>query len=175
MSKNHIFVQGNGKVIGNIYQGVGGGHGRTETGHSSQNDIAEESFDVALSYASEQETYVNRVSKILKKEGKEVFFAPDCENLYKAQDMYQKFYEIYRYKSRYIACFVSKEYLQKDYTMHEYECACLKSKDVGENRIVVINFDGSSLPHFDSDINYIDAQKSREVQTADFILKILNQ
>ena len=130
---------------------------------------------MALSYASEQEVFVNRVSKILKKEGKEVFFAPDCETVYKAKDIFQKFYEIYRYKSKFVACFVSKEYIEKDYTMHEYECAYLKSKDVGENRIIVINFDGSNLPHFDDDINYIDARNNREVQVADIIIKILNE
>ena len=132
-----------------------------------QPDRSAESFDVAISYASGQEVFANRVSKILKNEGKEVFFAPDCEALYKAKDMFQKFYEIFRYKSKFVACFVSKEYLQKDYTMHEYECACLNSKDAGENRIIAVQFDGCRLPHFDMDINYIDAQKSREVQVAD--------
>lgn len=170
---NNVIVQGNGTLIGDIYQKTEGENSSNIIPNVSSHHVSEESFDVALSYASEQEKFVSRVEKILKGEGVKVFFAPDCEKEYKAKDMFQKFYEIYRYRSKYVVCFVSKEYLQKDYTMHEYECAFLKNKDVGENRIIIVNFDGSSLPHLDSDINYIDAQKNREVQVADSILRII--
>ena len=170
---NSVIVQGNGTLIGDIYQKTEGENSSNITSNVSSHHVSEESFDVALSYASEQEKFVSRVEKILKGEGVKVFFAPDCEKEYKAKDMFQKLYEIYRYRSKYVVCFVSKEYLQKDYTMHEYECAFLKNKDVGENRIIIVNFDGSSLPHLDPDINYIDAQKNREVQVADSILRII--
>ena len=173
MNMNSVIVQGDGNSIGNIYQGNGHGKSSNIPSNSFSHHVSEETFDVALSYASEQEKFVSRVEKILKGEGVKVFFAPDCEKEYKAKDMFQKFYEIYRYRSNYVVCFVSKEYLKKDYTMHEYECAFLKNKDVEENRIIVVNFDGSSLPHLDSDINFIDAQKNREVQVADSILRII--
>lgn len=182
MNINNVIITRGGKSIGNIYQG--GGKEDSFNASVSQNlkrefDAAfsnggkQEEFDVALSYASEQERFVSRVDKILTGEGLRVFFAPDCENEYKAKDMFKKFYEIYRYRSHYVVCFVSKEYLEKDYTMHEYECAFLKNKDKGENRIIVVNFDESVLPHLDPDINYIDATKSREVQVADSILRIV--
>ncbi len=132
-------------------------------------------YDVALSYASEQQVFVNRVRKILSEEGLHVFYAPDCEQEYKAQDMFEKFYKIFRYQSKFTACFISKEYLEKDYTMQEYEASYLKNRDTGENRVIIVNFDGSKIPYLDPDIKYIDARNIREVQVADHILNIVKK
>ena len=51
-------------------------------------------------------------------DGFRVFFAPDQESEYIAEDMIAQFYRVYRYESRYVTAFVTEEYLGKDVTMH---------------------------------------------------------
>lgn len=130
-------------------------------------------YDVAISYASEQETYVNRVVKILEVENLKVFFAPKREEEYKADDMYSSFYQIYRYQSRWVVCFVSSEYLGKEYTMSEYASAKYKSLDCGENRIIEVCFNNARLPGYDIDINYLNGDKLLPIDTANKIKEIV--
>ena len=169
MGDNIIYAPGT--IVGDIKQTIGAERGKPES--RKEQNRKEKKYDVALSYASEQEVFVGRVAKILQEEGLELFYAPDREREYQAQDMCRRFYRIYRYQCEFAVCFVSKEYLQKDYTMMEYESSCLKNKDTGKNRMIVVNFDGSNLPCLDPDISYIDAKNIREVQVADHILEII--
>lgn len=170
MGVHNIIVNGNGSIMGSIYQGNSGYMPEEDCQKKKEREVV---YDVAVSYAGEQEEFAGRVVKILRKEGLEVFFAQNCEKEYKAKDMFEKFYDIYRYRSGYVVCFLSKEYLQKDYTMHEYESAYLKRKDVGENRTIVVSLDGSLPEHMDKDINYIDAKGLKEVQVAACIMDIV--
>ena len=86
-------------------------------------------YDVALSYAGEQERLVSRVAKLLEAEGLRIFFAPYRDDVFIGEDMYARFYQIYRYQSRYVAAFVTADYLRKEITMHEAATAMLRRRD----------------------------------------------
>lgn len=131
-------------------------------------------YDVAVSYASEQERYVSRVCKILEKENLEVFFAPNREEEFIGRDMITEFYDIYRYKSMYVACFVSEEYLKKDITMHEAKVATLREKEEKRNCLIPICWGNARLPGLDPDINFLNADRLREVEVAERIKWIVN-
>lgn len=136
-------------------------------------------YDVAVSYASEDEAYVLRVVKILRAEGLRVFFALDCEEEYVAQNMISSFYEMYRYRSMFVVAFVSKFYIEKDITMHEAATAMLRARDEGRNCLIPVYMDDSVLQDLDPDINYISVKRKgtifREVQVADKILRIVKK
>lgn len=130
-------------------------------------------YDVALSYAGEQVRLVSRVAKLLEAENLRVFFAPDREAEFIGEDMYAKFYRIYRYESRYVAAFVTADYLKKEITMHEAATAMLRRRDEKRNCLIPIYFDGASLPNLDADINYIPGDGLREVEIADKIRGVI--
>lgn len=130
-------------------------------------------YDVAISYASEQERTVSRVVSILAAEGFNVFFAPDREAEYIADDMIARFYRIYRYKSRYVAAFVTEEYLRKDITMHEAATAMLRQREEGRNCLIPIYFKKAVLPGLAPDIHHIRGDGLREVELADKIRLVL--
>jgi len=130
-------------------------------------------YDVAFSYAGEQERTVSRVASILKADGFNVFFAPDRESEYIAEDMIAQFYRIYRYESRYVAAFVTEEYLRKDFTMHEAATAMLRRCEEGRSCLIPIYFGKAVLPRLDPDINHIRGDGLREVELADKIRIIL--
>lgn len=130
-------------------------------------------YDVAVSYASEQEEYVGRVVKILEAEKLKVFYAPGRKPEYKARDMFARFYEIYRYQCRYAACFLSREYRNKEYTMHEFKTALLRNKKEKRNCIIPVYFDQKFMEGLDRDISYLEADKLCEVEVADQIAEIV--
>ena len=130
-------------------------------------------YDVALSYAGEQERLVSRVAKLLEAEGLRVFFAPYQDDAFIGEDMYARFYQIYRYQSRYVAAFVTADYLRKEITMHEAATAMLRRRDEGRSCLIPIYFGGASLPNLDPDINYIPADSLREVEIADKIRSVV--
>lgn len=130
-------------------------------------------YDVAISYAGEQKEIASRVANILRADHFKVFFAPDRESEYIAEDMIAQFYRIYRYESRYVAAFVTEDYLRKDITMHEARTAMLRRQEEGRNCLIPIYFGKAALPRLDPDIHYIQADDLREVELADKIRSVL--
>ena len=176
---NAVNVGGLGNAVyGNVYfQGGntynfdgGGGKG---SGNFRKNPSSDYSYDVALSYASEQESLVRRVAKLLKFEGLRVFYAPFDEGKFQGDDMIARFYKIYRYESRYVAAFVTDDYLRKDYTMHEAHSAMFRERDEDGCPLIPILFGDASLPELDPDICRIHADELQAVDIADKIRKIV--
>lgn len=131
-------------------------------------------YDVGISYASEQQDYVKKVVKILEAEHKKVFFAPNKEKAFKAKDMYEAFYKIYRHQCRYIACFISEEYREKEYTMHEFSTALLRNKKENDNCIIPVYFGRRGMKGLDEAISYLDADKMYPVEIASQIAEIIS-
>lgn len=176
---NAVNVGGSGNAVyGNVsFQGGntynfdgGGGNG---PGNSRKKPSSDYSYDVALSYASEQKHLVQRVAKLLKLEGLRVFYAPYHEWEFQGDDMITRFYQIYRYESRYVAAFVTDDYLRKDYTMHEAHSAMFREREEGRCPLIPILFGGASLPELDPDIEPIRVDKPQAVDIADRIRQIV--
>jgi hypothetical protein len=135
--------------------------------------MAEFRYDIAISYASEDEKYVSRVYTILKSEGLSVFYAPECAAEYTAQDMIGRFYKLYRYESLFVVAFVSANYIRKDITMHEAKTALLKYHDENRYCLIPVYMDDSKLPGINADINYINADRYKEVEVAEIIRNLV--
>lgn len=169
-------ILNSGTISGNIAQNTEQSEAKSKKGnpvnteHSSQKSYK---YDIAISYASEQELYVNRVAKILEKEKINVFYAPNLEDEFLSCDMITAFYDIYRYESLYVACFISEDYLQKDITMHEAKTALIRGKDERRNCLIPVCFGSARLKELDPDIHYIDADKFKEVEVADKLKRIV--
>lgn len=148
---------------------------RSSSGSPMQKEERTYQYDVAISYASEQEQYVSRVYKILKMERISVFFAPNREEEFLGRDMITEFYEIYRYKSRYVACFISEEYLKKDITMHEAKTDLLRQKEEKRNCLIPVCWGTARLDGLDPDIHYLNGDRLREVEIAEKIKMIVNR
>ena len=171
------FIFNTGSISGNINQYAGEGMSEAEN-TSVSSDVSggdkTYTYDVAISYASEQERYVSRVCKILEKENIAVFFAPNREEEFIGRDMITEFYEIYRYESMYVACLISEEYLKKDITMHEAKTALLRQKEEKRNCLIPVCWGEARLNGLDPDINFLNADRLREVEVAEKIKLIIN-
>lgn len=183
MSTNNVINYGT--INGTIIQDNNGVESKTnnpEKKPANQEERDEKQsfeYDIAVSYSSTDERYVSRVVNILEQEGLKVFFAPNCEEEFMAQDMIVKFYKIYRYQSEFVVAFVSSAYVAGDVTMQEANSALLRTRDEQRNCLIPVYLDGTKLPQLNPDINYISVNRNgytlREVEVADKILRIVKK
>lgn len=132
-------------------------------------------YDVALSYATENEELVEKVYYYLKGEGLSVFFAPsrEAQIVLSGKNQREIFYSIFGLKSEYVALFVSKNYIIKDTPMEEAQIAFAKH-DSGF--VIPIYLDDSKLDKSILDpkkINYFESNNAAEI--ANHIASKINQ
>lgn len=173
-------VNNSGYLNGNIYQNqypqpeerLGNPHQSREEDRETKESVV---YDIAVSYASEQKNFVSRVVRILEQEGLHVFYAPDREADLTGHDMIGVFYNVYRYQSLYVACFISEAYLNKDITMHEAKTALVRERHEKRGCMIPISFEGAQIPDMNPDIISLNADKLREVEIADRLVEIVKK
>ena len=103
-------------------------------------------FDIALSFASEDQSLVEKVYHYLKAENLKVFFAPSSEAQTKLSGENQReiFYKIFGGDSNYVALFVSKDYIWREIPMEEANIAF--AKHIENGKVIPIYLDNTSLP-----------------------------
>lgn len=129
----------------------------------------EHTFDVALSFATEDQKLVERVYDYLRAEGLRVFFAPSQEGqaVLSGKNQRQIFYQIFGWEARYAALFVSKHYLRREIPMEEARIALSKREGDG-TAIPIYLEDDAVLPLqiFDpSKINYFRSSYPEAIAT----------
>lgn len=172
---NNDGVMIGGNVVINRAPGMGERAEKFPVETGTGEDTQTRTYDIALSYASEQKQMVSRVAAILETEGLKVFFAPDRQGQFAADNMISRFYQIFRYQSRYTAAFVTEDYLRKEYTMFEAESAQLSDRYGRKNHLIPICFGEATLPGLDSDICRIRGDGMREARLAEQILQIIRE
>ncbi len=115
-------------------------------------------FDVALSFAGEQRNYVRQVKKTLDEEGDiNVFYDEDYEVELWGKDLANEFSRIYGKESERVVIFISKDYVEKGWTNHEFKSALSKViAQKAEGYILPMRFDNSELEGLSSLVGYID-------------------
>jgi len=131
-----------------------------------------EEYDVCLSYATEDRTYVDQVAKILQDHHVRVFYDRyEKENLW-GKDLYQHLAHVYRDSARFCVVFVSAAYASKLWTMHELASAQERALRENSEYVLPARFDDTELPGLSSSILYIDL---REETPEDFGASIIRK
>lgn len=111
-------------------------------------------FDVAISFAMENEELADTVYHYLKAEGLSVFYAPapECQSILSGENQREIFYRIFGLESKYVVLLVSKFYVRKQVPMEEARIAF--SKHGGDASVIPIYLDETELPE-----ELLDAKK----------------
>lgn len=123
-------------------------------------------FDVAISFAMENEELADTVYHYLKAEGLSVFYAPasECQSILSGENQREIFYRIFGLESRYVILLVSKFYVTKQIPMEEARIAF--SKHEGDASVIPIYIDGTELPRELLDVkrqNYFSSDNAAEI------------
>lgn len=106
----------------------------------------EKQFDVAISFAMENQELADTVYHYLKAEGLSVFYAPapECQSILSGENQREIFYRIFGLESRYVILLVSRFYITKQVPMEEARIAF--SKHGGDASVIAIYLDEAKLP-----------------------------
>jgi len=113
-------------------------------------------FDVAISFAGTERQYAEELANKVKSAGFEVFYDRFFPEDLWGKNLAEFFYEIYSRRSRYCVIFVSNEYLNREWTVHERRSAQERMlKEKGNEYILPIKVEDVELPGIPSTIGYL--------------------
>jgi hypothetical protein len=82
---------------------------------------------------------------------------------------------IYQKRSRYVAMFVSKEYVEKAWTTHERQHAQARALLAKEEYILPARFDDTEVPGMTSTVGYVDLRQTSAPELVQLILRKLGK
>jgi len=133
-------------------------------------------YDVAFSFAGAQRDYVEKVRDSLKKYNVSVFYDNDNSVDLWGKNLYRYLDSIYSQKARYCIIFISKEYAERPWTIHESQSAQERMFSNYDNfefqeYILPVIFDDTRIPGIRSTTGYMDANKLSPDELAEVIAK----
>jgi hypothetical protein len=123
----------------------------------SDNETDSSQYDVAISYASENRDYVERVARCLRKAGLKIFYDRFEEVDTWGKNLYSHLDEVYRKRAKYCVMFLSEDYARKVWTNHERESAQARAFSEGQEYILPVRFDNTEIPGVLPTTAYLDA------------------
>lgn len=113
-------------------------------------------YDVALSFAGEDRSYVEKVVEILKQDQIKVFYDRDEQVYLWGKDLGDALDEIYRLRSRYVVMFISEHYAKKMWTNHERKSALARALQEKQESVLPARFDDTQIPGLRPTVAYVD-------------------
>jgi hypothetical protein len=123
-------------------------------------------YDVSLSFAGENRTYVRQVAHALRLLGVRVFFDEYEEATLWGKDLYTHLSDIYQNSARFCVLFVSKQYAKKVWTNHERQSAQARAIREHAEYILPARFDNTVVPGLRSTVHYIDLRQTSPQKVA---------
>src|SRR5450759_418910 len=116
-------------------------------------------YDVALSFAGENRSYVEMVADGLKAIGVSVFYDEfESADLW-GKNLYEHLVDVYQKSARYTVIFVSKHYRDKVWTNHERRAAQARALNESYEYILPARFDDTEIEGLLPTIGFIDLRK----------------
>lgn len=126
-------------------------------------------YDVALSFAGDQRSYVEEVAKRLRDAGVNVFYDDYEKADLWGKDLYSHLDFVYRRASRYCVIFISESYAAKVWTNHERRSAQARAFEENYEYLLPARFDETELSGLPPTIGFLDL---REMQPEDLVSMI---
>ena len=103
-------------------------------------------FDVALSYASEDRAYVEVVASTLVAKDIRVFYDQYEEVQLWGKNLYQHLSDLYERQASVVIIFISRHYLEKAWTRHELASAQAAALNSPTEFLLPVQLDNTKLP-----------------------------
>jgi hypothetical protein len=132
-------------------------------------------YEVVLSYAGEDQAYVDEVAKLLKEHGVELFYAPFKEADLWGTDLSEELDIIYRMEGRYCVMFLSQKYADKAWPTHERRSAMARAVQQRTRYILPCRFDNTEVPGLPPSVHYVDLKTKNPAQLGELILEVLRK
>ena len=130
-------------------------------------------YDVALSFAGEQRTYVEKVAAALRRRGIRPFYDDYEKAALWGKDLYEHLDWVYQKAARYCVLFASEAYAKKVWTTHERRSAQARALQSAEEYVLPVRFDDTEVPGLRPTIAHVEAASNTPAQLAKLISESL--
>ena len=130
-------------------------------------------FDIALSFAGENRSYVDQVANLLRDKGVTVFYDVFEEANLWGKNLYEYLTEIYKDKALFTIMFISEHYKCKLWTNHERQAMQARAFQENQEYILPARFDDTQIPGILPTIAYISLNNRDPNSFVEVILKKL--
>ena len=127
-------------------------------------------YDVALSYASEDRSYVQDIAEQLPGHGVRVFYDEFMVAATWGADLIEMFDEVFRRKARFTVAFISSHYVAKPWPTHERRSALARALTEHDPYFLPVRIDSTELPGLPPTVGYIDARITSATELTELIL-----
>lgn len=142
------------------------------TGMPTATNCRADLYDVALSFAGEDRSYVEKVAACLKEAGVRVFYDKfESADLW-GKDLVAHLQDVYQNRARYCVLFISKHYANKPWPRHERRSAQARALVADQEYLLPARFDDTVLPGLPPTIGFVDL---RDMDPADLAKLILGK
>jgi hypothetical protein len=136
----------------------------------------EDAFDVALSFAGTERKDAERLATLVREAGFSVFYDGFYPEDLWGKDLVETFHQIYSKRAGYCVIFVSEEYNQRAWTIHERRSAQERMlKEKGAEYILPVKTNAVELPGMPSTIGYVSLKELGIEKIAELLIKKLKK
>lgn len=144
---------------------------RVEHGTDSSLDI----YEVVLSFAGEDRTYVEEVAEYLFTQGVEVFYDRNEKATLWGKDLAEHLDLVYRKSARFCIMFISKHYADKIWPNHERRAALARAIEERQEYILPARFDNTEVPGIRPSLGYVELSRKTPRELGKLILQKLGR
>jgi TIR domain len=138
---------------------------------SSDKDVYR--YDLCLSFAGEDQSYVRAVADNLTSQGVRVFYDEYQKSELWGKDLYSHLDDIYQNEARFCVIFLSEHYAKRVWTDHERRSAQARALREQAEYILPARFDDTVVPGIRDTIGYIDLRENSSNELCKLILQKL--
>jgi Uncharacterized protein containing a TIR (Toll-Interleukin 1-resistance) domain len=132
-------------------------------------------FDLALSFAGEDRTYVEMVARFLNAHGVSFFYDDYQSTDLWGKDLYSHLTSVYSKARRHVVMFISQHYANKVWTSHERRAAQSRALREKGEYILPVRFDDTEIEGLLPTVGYVDARRLSPEMLASKILEKLGR
>ena len=124
---------------------------------------------MALSFASEQRNYVERVARALQSRGVAVFYDDFEQVRLWGKDLVEELHDVFEHKADIAVMFISRAYVEKAWPQHERRSLLSCAVESRGNYVLPVRFDNTDVPGLPASIRYIRAEDRTPEEVAAMI------
>jgi hypothetical protein len=132
-------------------------------------------YDVVFSFAGEDRKYVEKVAGHLAAQGVRVFYDKYEEVMLWGKDLAIHLDHVYQQSSPYCVLFISKHYVERMWTRHEWQAALARALKEKKEYILPARFDDTEVPGIRGTLGHISLVGRSTKEFADLILQKLRK
>jgi len=136
--------------------------------------IEDKGYDIALSFAGEDRSYVEEIAHLLRNRNIKVFYDYFEQDKLWGVDLYTHLSSVYKDKAKFCLMFISDNYAKKAWTSHERLNAQARAFREQREYILPLRIDNTEIPGIPETIGYIDIKNHSLEEIVDLLVKKLN-